>query len=121
VAAFYADENFRYPVVDALRRLGHDVLTCQEARRAGRGIDDTIVLEDALRMGRILLTQNRGDFKKLHASGLAHQGIVLCTYDRDAEALAQRIVEAVSERQLGERWLATVIRPNPRRGAARTR
>jgi hypothetical protein len=26
VAAFYADENFRYPVVEALRRLGHGAL-----------------------------------------------------------------------------------------------
>jgi hypothetical protein len=34
MAAFYADENFRYPVVAALRLLGHDVLTCQEAGRA---------------------------------------------------------------------------------------
>ena len=31
MAAFYADENFRLPVVEALRRLGHDVMTCQEA------------------------------------------------------------------------------------------
>jgi Domain of unknown function (DUF5615) len=35
VAGFYADENFRYPVVEALRRLGHDVLTCQEGDLAG--------------------------------------------------------------------------------------
>jgi hypothetical protein len=27
VAAFYADENYPLPVVEALRRLGHDVLT----------------------------------------------------------------------------------------------
>src|SRR5208337_217682 len=35
MAAFYADENFRLPVVEALRRLGHEVLTCQEAGRPG--------------------------------------------------------------------------------------
>jgi hypothetical protein len=27
VAAFYADENFPIPTVEALRQLGHDVLT----------------------------------------------------------------------------------------------
>ncbi len=74
MAAFYADENFRYPVVAALRRLGHDVLTCQEAGRADQGIDDEMVLSDALRMGRILLTQNRDDFKKLHKKWIATSG-----------------------------------------------
>jgi len=59
VADFYADENFRYPVVEALRRLGHDVLTCQEAGRADQGIGDDVVLADARAQGRIVLTQNR--------------------------------------------------------------
>jgi hypothetical protein len=121
VAAFYGDENFRYPVVEALRRLGHDVLTCQEAGRADQGIDDETVLNDALRLGRIVLTQNRDDFKKLHRNGLRHQGIVVCTYDPDAEALARRITEAVSQEEPGERWLARVVRPNPRDGAAKKR
>ncbi len=112
MASFYADENFRYPVVEELRRLGHDVLTSQEAGRAGQGIDDDIVLEDARAMARILLTQNRADFKKLHKGGAPHQGIVVCTYDRDAVGLAQRIAEAVSHEQRGGRWLVSVVRPN---------
>ena len=86
MASFYADENFRYPVVEELRRLGHDVLTCQEAGRAGQGIDDDVVLYDALEKSRILLTQNRDDFKKLHNKGALHQGIVICTYDPAAKA-----------------------------------
>jgi Domain of unknown function (DUF5615) len=90
VALLYADENFRYPVVEELRELGHDVLTSQEAGRAGHGIDDEVVLDDAHSVSRILLTQNRDDFKKLHRSGLPHRGIVVCTYDRDAKALSQR-------------------------------
>jgi hypothetical protein len=112
VAAFYVDENFRYPAVEELRRLGHDVLTTQEAGRADQGIDDEVVLADALARSRILLTQNRQDFKKLHKEGLPHQGIVVCTYDPDAEALALRIVEAVSGVVPGERWLVSVVRPN---------
>ncbi len=119
MASCYADENFRYPVVEALRRLGHDVLTCQEARRAEQGIDDEIVLADAMRMSRILLTQNRDDFKKLHRSGLPHQGIVVCTYDSDTEALAARITDVVAREKPGGCWLASVVRPNPGRGAAR--
>ena len=114
MAAFYADENFRLPVVEALRRLGHDVMTCQEVGRAGIGIGDEMVLGNALAMGRILLTQNRDDFKRLHRKGLPHCGIVVCTYDPEAESLARRISDAVAEQKSSERWLASVIRPNPR-------
>jgi hypothetical protein len=119
VASFYADENFRYPVVEELRKLGHDVLTPQQAGRAGQGIGDEDVLEDARTMSRILLTQNRGDFKKLHRKGLPHRGIVVCTYDPDAKALSERIVDAVSHEQPGERWLVSVVRPNPSARATR--
>jgi hypothetical protein len=34
VAHLYANENFPLPVVEALRRLGHDVLTSREAGNA---------------------------------------------------------------------------------------
>ena len=112
MASFYADENFRYPVVEQLRRLGHDVLTSQEAGHAGQGIDDELVLNEAWAMLRILLTQNRVDFKKLHRKGLDHRGIVVCTYDRDAAALAHRIDQAVSDEEPGGRWLVSVVRPN---------
>jgi hypothetical protein len=121
MAAFYADENFRYPVVEALRRLGHDVLTCQEAGRADQGIDDSTILADALGMDRIVLTQNRDDFKKLHRRGLPHRGIVICTYDPDTEALALRISDAVAREEPGGRWLASVVRPDPSGGAPKKR
>ncbi len=71
------------------------------------------MLDDARKMPRILLTQNRDDFKKLHRQGLPHRGIVVCTYDPDTEALARRIAEGVSHEQAGERWLVSVVRPNP--------
>jgi hypothetical protein len=112
LALFYADENFRYPVVEALRRLEHDVLTCQEAGRAGSGIEDDVVLAEALALGRIVLTQNRKHFIRLHDAGHPHVGIVVCTFDRDAEALAGRIDAAVAGEPLGGRWLVRVNRPN---------
>jgi uncharacterized protein with PIN domain len=111
LALFYADENFRKPIVEALRLLGHDVLTAQEAGKAGLGIDDDTVLADALAVGRILLTQNRRDFIRRHNAGLPHQGIVVCTYDPDAEALAHRIDEAVASVAGPGRWLLRVNRP----------
>jgi uncharacterized protein with PIN domain len=111
LAQFYADENFRKPVVEALRLLGHDVLTAQEAGRAGLGIDDDTVLADALAVGRILLTQNRRDFIRRHNMGLPHQGIIVCTHDPDAEALARRIDEAIAAVAGPGRWLLRVNRP----------
>ena len=112
MSAFYADENFRYPVVEALRRLGHDVLTCEEAGRSNQKVPDDIVLADALALGRSVLTQNRGDFIKLDRQGLPHQGIVACTYDSNTEGLARRIAEAVAKEEVGGRWLVRVYRPN---------
>jgi hypothetical protein len=111
LARFYADENFRYPVVEDLRQLGHDVLTAEEAGRAGQGIDDDAVLGDALSAGRILLTQNRRDFIRRHTKGMPHAGIVVCTYDRQTDRLARRIHEAVSAATPIGRRLIRVTRP----------
>jgi len=38
MARLYADENFDYPIVEELRRLGHVVLTAQEAGQGGQEI-----------------------------------------------------------------------------------
>ena len=43
------DENFPYPTVEALRRLGHNVLTVGEAGQAGLGIADEELLPSAPR------------------------------------------------------------------------
>jgi uncharacterized protein with PIN domain len=111
LARFYADENFRYPVVAALRRLGHDALTAHEAGRAGQSIDDDTVLSDALEAGRILLTQNRHDFIRRHKKGLPHQAIVVCTYDPETDRLARRIDEAVAAARPIGRCLVRVTKP----------
>ncbi|NVM30155.1 MAG: DUF5615 family PIN-like protein [Candidatus Helarchaeota archaeon] len=36
MARLYANENFPLPVVEELRKLGHNVLTIQETGKAGR-------------------------------------------------------------------------------------
>jgi Domain of unknown function (DUF5615) len=64
MAALYADEDFDYEIVEALRRLGHAVLTVQVAGRCGG--DDGQVLADATAAGRTVLTHNRWDFERLH-------------------------------------------------------
>ncbi len=48
MARLYADEDFPLPVVEELRRLGHNVRTVQEAGRANQGIDDALTATASL-------------------------------------------------------------------------
>jgi predicted nuclease of predicted toxin-antitoxin system len=67
MAQLYADENVPLPVVQALRQLGCDVLTAQEAGNAGHAVPDEGVLAYARTYERVLLTLNRKHFIRLHA------------------------------------------------------
>ena len=96
MAAFYANENFPYPVVEALRSSGHDVLTTAEAGRAGQSIPDDQVLAFAVSSSLAVLTLNRRHFIRLHQERPDHSGIVVCTFDPDFSALATRIHAEVS-------------------------
>ena len=95
MAAFYADENFPLPVVEALRRLGHDVLTALEAGQANERIPDDAVVEFAAQSDRAVLTLNRREFIGLHARLRRHAGIVVCTQDPEAQRQAAAIDSAV--------------------------
>lgn len=94
MASFYADEDFRYGVVERLRRLGHDVVTVQEAGR--RGSTDAQVLGDATATSRAVLTHNRWHFERLHRQDPAHAGIISSSDDNDLDAVAARIDQAVA-------------------------
>ena len=52
MALLYSNENFPRPVVEELRRLGHDVLTVLEAGKAEQAIEDDEVLAFAVSLGR---------------------------------------------------------------------
>jgi len=95
VAAFYADENFPLQAVEALRQLGHDVLTAFEAGQANQAIADNVVLDLAPRLGRAVLTLNRWEFIALHTRNPGHAGIVVCTWDSDVERQSAAIDTAV--------------------------
>ncbi len=110
MARFYADEDFPYPVVEALRRRGHDVLTCEAAGRANRKIHDKVVLADAAQMGRIMLTRNQDDFERLHKAGQFHCGLVLCGYDPDYDHEAGLIETMIEGQPEGAPWLVKVFR-----------
>ena len=104
----YADENFDYPVVEELRRLGHNVVTAQEDGL--RAQPDAVILARAHALGRTVLTHNRRHFERLHRQGADHSGILSSTQDSDFPALAARIDAALASRAAG-RWCVRVNRP----------
>ncbi|MBU2610527.1 MAG: DUF5615 family PIN-like protein [Chloroflexi bacterium] len=111
MADFYSNENFPLPVVDELRKLGHDVLTIQETGKASQAISDEEVLAFSEREGRILLTLNRKHFIRLHKNKAKHAGILACTFDPNFAALAKRIHEAVQGKSNLEGKLIRINRP----------
>ena len=111
MASFYANENFPRRTEEALRALGHDVLTTQEAGNAGQAIPDHEVLEFATRTGRVVLTLNRRDFIRLHKHEGAHAGIVVCTEDADTTAQARRVHDSIMSLAALAGQLVRVNRP----------
>ena len=81
MARLYSDENFPIPVIEALRQLGHNVLTIFEDDKANRQYPDERVLADATMYRRAVLTINRKHFRRLHQLSPLHSGIILCTYN----------------------------------------
>jgi hypothetical protein len=111
MAALYADEDFSLPVVEQLRRFGHDVLTAQDAGQADQGIADDLVLSYASSCGRAVLSFNRRHFIKLHGQGIPHAGIIVCTRDPDIPGLAARIDQAIAACASLQNALIRIIRP----------
>ncbi|HEY51889.1 MAG TPA: DUF5615 family PIN-like protein [Caldilineae bacterium] len=111
MARLYANENFPREVVIALRQLGHDVLTVQEAGNGGRGIPDDEVLAFAIQGERAVITLNRRDFIRLHRVQPAHAGIIVCTQDDDTLGQAQRIHDAMLVLETLAEHLIRVNRP----------
>jgi Domain of unknown function (DUF5615) len=113
VARLHADECFPQAVVEALRLLGHDVLTAKDAGRSGLGIDDADVLAFATTQGRAVLTHNRRHFIRLHTLSPTHAGIIICTRDNDhPDVLAARIHQAILNEQPLDQKLVRVYRSN---------
>lgn len=112
MARLYTNENFPLPAAEELRRLGHDVLTIQEAANAGRAIPDEAVLEFARERQRAVVTLNRKHFIRLHKVSPVHAGIVVCTFDPDFIRQAQLIHSALESESALEGKLLRVCRPS---------
>lgn len=111
MARLYSDEDFSYPVVEELRRLGHEVLTVQEAGQGNAGVTDSAVLAFAIGQDRAVLTFNRRHFINLHRRVSSHRGIIVCTRDDDVVGLAFRIHQAVMNGPTLDNQLLRVNRP----------
>lgn len=111
MARLYANENFPLPAVEELRRLGHDVLTSHKSGQAGQALPDESVLAFAVTEARILLTLNRKHFVRLHQTRPDHSGIIVCTFDPDFIALAQRIHTALVSQSQMRGQLIRINRP----------
>ena len=112
MARLYSNENFPFPVVEELRRLGHDVLTVLETGHAGQAWPDEQVLAFATGEQRTLLTMNRKHFFRLHQLEPAHSGIIACTFDANFVSLAARIHATVSSPSPLNGQLLRINRPN---------
>jgi predicted nuclease of predicted toxin-antitoxin system len=74
-----ADEDSQEKrVVQALRDLGNDVLTVNEAGLSGA--PDHVILSTAKRESRVVLTKNCEDFRELHEVDPRHFGILAHYY-----------------------------------------
>jgi hypothetical protein len=82
--------------VEFLRAAGHDVLTSGDAGNAGRAVPDEEVFDFAVAHDRAVLTFNRRHFVRLHTTRSQHCGIIVCTFDLDFRALAERIHAALA-------------------------
>jgi len=111
MARFYADEGFPRPIVDELRKQGHDVQTAQEAGKAGKKIPDTDVLAFAISQNRGVLTRNRRHFIKLHSPTPSHSGIIVCSEDDDFLGQASRIHQTIGGLASLDNQLIRVYRP----------
>ncbi|MFN8632228.1 MAG: DUF5615 family PIN-like protein [Chloroflexota bacterium] len=113
MARLFADEDFPFDTVQALRHLGHDAVTTRESGLANRGTADPDILRAATADGRAVLTQNRRHFIRLHIERQTHAGIIVCTEDLDYQRLARRIHAAIADLDSLAGRLIRVTRPGP--------
>jgi hypothetical protein len=111
VARLFADENFPLPVVEALRRVGHDVVTLADAGKAGQALTDEAVLELATADHRAVVTLNRQHFVRVHRADPNHAGIIVCSLDLDFDGQAGRIDQACRTQKSVAGRLIRVNRP----------
>ncbi len=63
-----------------------------------QGIPDHEQFAFAIADGRVMLTMNRDDYRRLHQRGGAHSGIIICSRNVGRQRLAAAILDAIEAR-----------------------
>ena len=100
--AIYLDECIDRRIASGLQARGIDLMTVMDADT--QGLDDETQLIYATQQGRLLVSQNQMDFRRLHlrfmATGRAHAGMILVPQTVPFQRLEHRIRLLVD-------WVAT--------------
>lgn len=108
MARVLADEHFPLGVVNALRRLGHDVLTVRQTNvsKSGDATPDELVLQFAAQQQRIVLTRNRRDYRRLHLENARHAGILCCKEpgEQSEKKAARQIDKFLKQNDMNSRF-----------------
>ncbi|MGK7893299.1 MAG: DUF5615 family PIN-like protein [Xenococcus sp. (in: cyanobacteria)] len=93
-------------LVNLLRQADHDVVTINELELSGS--DDVVVLDQARKLERVLLTHNCRDFEVLHQLNSNHSGILAIYQDTyySKNMLLKDIVKAISNLEAANILLA---------------
>ncbi len=93
---FLADESCDAAVIRALREAGHDVSAVGEVSPRA---EDSMVIDLALREGRILITEDKDFGQLVYASGFPTSGVVLLRYPfMVRETIVQALLELVGQK-----------------------
>ena len=80
-------------LVRLLKEAGHDVVTTVDVGLDGQS--DPTVLASAAKLGRTVLTYNCDDFRALHASAIAHAGILVVYQEPGKSMSYQEMLSAI--------------------------
>jgi predicted nuclease of predicted toxin-antitoxin system len=100
---FLADESIDRQIVEAVRRIGYEVLSIAEI---SPGIPDSQVLNRANEAGAVLLTADKDFGELVFRQHLLHSGVVLVRLAGSAPEAKAEILAAVIEARAGELELA---------------
>lgn len=108
---FLADESCDFAVVRALRAAGHDVVAITEVSPRA---EDNVVIDLAVREGRILLTEDKDFGQLVFADRRTTGGVLFLRFPARARAdLPKTVVQLVRRR--GEKLLRRFIVVQPGR------
>ena len=93
-----ADEGVDYPVINALRNLGHDV---QSIAEESPGLSDEIILRKAAGNHFLLLTADKDFGELVYRHRLPHAGVMLLRLEGASESEKIRLVcTALAENEI---------------------